>query len=65
MQLLKKKSSYLSQLKDLSNVIDMDPINNYEKVILELLIKKFSCGNLGLFDCVKMANKSLILDKTN
>ena len=51
----RNKSSYLSQLKDLSKVIDLEYTNNDKKVILELLKKKFSCGNLGLVDSVRTA----------
>ena len=51
----KNKSSYITQLKDLSKVIDMETTENDKKIALELLKKRFSCGNLGLVDSVRTA----------
>ena len=51
----KNKSSYITQLKDLSKVINIEAIENDKKITLELLKKRFSCGNLGLVDSVRTA----------
>ena len=53
------KCSYLSQLnKDLENLLNYNVENCDKKLTLDILRKKFSCGNQGLVDSVRVAMAS-------